>query len=543
MQKKNIKYLIIGLIALIIIIIAAASVLGNSTDTDPTHLVVAFSGHGGEPEAGFNPLTGWGCGHLNFNPLIQSTLLTSDENGTFKNDVATGYNVSSDGLTWTVGIRDDIKFSNNESLKASDVAFTFNEAKTSNSELDMSNLDHATAINDTTVEFKLKEPQSTFIYSLRYIGIVPEKDYDNETYGEHPIGSGPYKLEQWDKGQQAILVANDNYYGEKPYFKQLTLLFTTEKNSLEFVKSHKADVVEASFMDLNYKADGYNLVELKTPRAQGVSLPYMNDTGIKTDQGNPVGNNVTGDPAIRKALNIGINREEIVNSVYQGHASVDYTGVDSLPYANPEAKIQDNNPEEAKNILTQAGWVDTDNDGIREKDGTKASFKLYYSSEDMARQSLATVIKQQASEIGIDIELVGTDWDTIYQNMYSQGVLMQQSSQDPYKNIYQQYYSKDNFTEDDYMNPNEYNNSEVDGVLTQAMESTNLNSSNDLWKQAAYINAENGFGPAANAPWLWIADYDYCYFVNTDIDMGSTPSMGQDVMEHICEWKRTNATK
>lgn len=295
-------------------------------------------------------------------------------------------------------------------------------------------------------------------------------------------------------------------------------------------------------MDLNYKADGYKFVELKSPRAQGVSLPYMNDTGIKTDQGNPVGNNVTGDPAIRKALNIGINREEIVNTVYQGHASVDYTGVDNLPYANPEGKIKDNNPEEAKQILTNAGWVDTDNDGIREKDGTKASFKLYYSSEDMARQSLATVIKQQASELGIEIELVGTDWDTIYQNMYSQGVLMQQSSQDPYKTIYQQYYSKDNFTEDDYMNPNEYNNSEVDSILTQAMQSTNINGSNDLWRQAAYINAENGFGPAANAPWLWVADYDYCYFVNDDIDMGTPPSMGQDVLENICEWKRTNTT-
>lgn len=541
-MHKNIKYFIIVFIMLILAICVCASIFGNSADDDPTHLVVTAVNLGEEPETGFNPLTGWGCGHLNFNPLIQSTLLTSDENGIFKNDVATGYNISEDGLTWTVGIRDDIKFSNDEPLKASDVAFTFNEARTSNSELDMSNLDHATALNNTTVEFKLKQPQSTFGYSLRYIGIVPEKNYNNETYGKNPIGSGPYKLEQWDRGQQAIFVANDNYYGQKPYFKQVTMLFTGEKNSLEFVKSHKADVVGASFMDLDYKVDGYKLVELESPRAQGVSLPYLNDTGIKTDNGNPVGNNVTGDPAIRKALNIGINREEIINTVYRGHASVDFTGVDGLSYANDEAKLEDNRVDDARNILTQAGWIDSDGDGIREKDGMKASFKLYYSSEDMARQSLATVISQQARDLGINIELEGTDWDTIYENMYSQGVLMQQSSQDPYKNIYQQYYSKNNFTEDDYMNPNGYNNSEVDSILDEAMRSNNQDTANELWKKAAYIDSDNGFGPAANTPWLWVADYNHCYFVKDDIDMGTPPSMGQDFLENICEWKRVNTT-
>ena len=114
-MDNKIKYAIIALAVIIIAIIAASSFLGNSADDDPTHLVVTAPGHAGEPETGFDPLTGWGCGHLNFNPLVQSTLLTSDENGSFVNDLATGYNISSDGLTWTVGIRDDVKFSNNES--------------------------------------------------------------------------------------------------------------------------------------------------------------------------------------------------------------------------------------------------------------------------------------------------------------------------------------------------------------------------------------------------------------------------------------------
>lgn len=541
-MNKKIKYAIIIVIILLIAIVAVSSYFGTSHDDDPTHIVVTVPGHAGEPETGFNPLTGWGCGHLNFNPLIQSTLFKSDENGSFVGDLAKNYTISSDGLKWTVDIRDDVKFSDNSSLKASDVAFTFNTARNSNSELDMSNLEKATAINDTCIEFRLKKPQSSFIYDLRYVGIVPEKNYNNETYGKNPIGSGPYKLKQWDKGQQAIFVVNDNYYGKKPYFKQVTMLFPEEDTAFELVKSSRADVVQAPFTSLNQSVEGYSLVEMKSPRAQGLSLPYLNDTGLKTDDNHSVGNNVTADPAIRKALNIGINREEIINSVYKGHGNVEYSGVDSLPYGNNQSKVNDGNIQEAKSILDNAGWKDTDNDGIREKNGTKASFSLYYNAKDQSRQSLSTVVSEQAKELGIEIKLNGTDWDTIYQNMYSSAVLMQQSSDNPYRNVYQQFHSKSNYSEDDYMNPNGYNNSEVDEILDEAMTTTDQNQANVYWSKAAYINENSGFGPAANAPWLWIADYNYCYFVSDDIDMGKEPTMGQDYMENICNWTRKNTS-
>lgn len=155
-MDKKIKIGIIAIIIIVIAIIAASSYLGNSSDNNATHIVVTVPGHAGEPEAGFNPLTGWGCGHLDFNPLIQSTLFKTGSDGNFTGDLATDYKISSDELIWTVNIRDNVKFSDNTSLTAKDVAFTFNEARSSNSQLDMSNLDHATALNDTSVEFKLK---------------------------------------------------------------------------------------------------------------------------------------------------------------------------------------------------------------------------------------------------------------------------------------------------------------------------------------------------------------------------------------------------
>ena len=171
--------MIIGAVAAILVIgLAAFAFMGGSADADPTHLTVATHSNMKEPEAGFNPLTGWGCGHMNYNPLVQSCLFKTDKNGDIVPDLATDYKISADGLTWTVNVRDDVKFSDNSTFDAKDVAFTFNTAKDTETDLDLTNLEKVTAKNDTCVEFKLVEPRSTFIYDLRYVGIVPE-EYDN----------------------------------------------------------------------------------------------------------------------------------------------------------------------------------------------------------------------------------------------------------------------------------------------------------------------------------------------------------------------------
>ena len=544
-MDNKIKYAIIALAVIIIAIIAASSMFGNTTDDDPTHIVLTVPGHTGEPETGFNPLTGWGNGHLNYNPLVQSTLFGSDENGSFVNDLATDYSISSDRLTWTVKIRDDVKFTNGEKLTANDVAFTFNEAKVSDGELDLTNLEEAKAVDDTTVEFKLSKPQSTFIYDLRYVGIVPEKDYNNETYGANPIGSGPYKLKQWDKGQQAIFEYNDEYYGKEPYFKQITMVFPEEDNILQLVKSGQIDVAEVPISAYNESIDGYKLVEFESPRAQGLSLPYLPDTGLTTaDGGSPVGNNVTSDPAIRKALNIGINREAIVESVYKGFGKPEYTGVDSLPFGNEQAKVTDNQPDEAKKILEEAGWVDTDGDGIREKDGVKASFEVYYPPNKQDRQSLATIISEQAKDLGIEIVIQSADWDTIYTKMYSQAVVMQQSSDNPYSAVYQQYHSKtpEELLDSDYRNPNAYNSSEVDAILEQGMNAGSLQDAYQYWSKAAYTGSGAGFGPNADSPWLWAADNHYGYFVKDNINMGTLSKLGQDYYVNILDWTRDSSS-
>ena len=535
------KKIIIGaIVVLAVIIVGAFAFMGGSHDEDPTHLTVAAHSNIAEPESGFNPLTGWGCGHQNYNPLVQSCLFKTDKNGSIVPDLATDYSISGDGKTWTVHVRDDVKFSDNSTFDAEDVAFTFNTARETESDLDLTNLKDVKATDKKTVEFTLEEPRSTFIYDLRYVGIVPSDSYDNSTYGEQPIGTGPYVLDHWDKSQQAIFKVNDNYYGDAPYFTQITLLFPEESTWLELAKSGDVDVVPVATSALNQTVDGYQFVEKSAGRAQGVSFPYLEDNGQVSEGGNKIGNNVTADKAIRQALNVGVDRQKMCDEVFSGHASPEYTSVDTRDYANDNAKVQDGNVDEAKQILKEGGWEDKDGDGIVEKDGVKASFDLYYPPDYLDRQSLSTVFAEQAKEIGIEVNLKGADWDTIYANMYSSAALMQQTSPDPYKSIYQQYHSKE--ADDFYMNPGLYNNSESDKLMEEAMHASDFNQANNLWAESALVNG-GGWGPAGDAPFAWLVNYNSNYFIKEGIDIGEQPDgLGNDILINVGDWTRTNAT-
>ncbi len=188
---------------------------------------------GGEPDNGFDPTTGWG---QYASPLFQSTLLKYDKDFNVINDAANDYSVSEDGLTWTIKLRDSIRFSDGELLTAKDVVFTFNTAKHSASIVDLTNLEAVQAVDNHTVEFTLKNRNSTFIHHLTSLGIVPEHAYSN-TYNEHPIGSGPYQMVQWDRGQQLILNANPYYYGKQPFFKRVIFLFLSQDAAFAAAKA------------------------------------------------------------------------------------------------------------------------------------------------------------------------------------------------------------------------------------------------------------------------------------------------------------------
>src|SRR5690606_7796646 len=105
-------------------------------------------------------------------------------------------------------------------------------------------------------------------------GIVPEHAYD-ENYREHPIGSGPYQLVQWDKGQQIIVERNPHYYGKEPYFKKLTFLFLSEDAGYAAAKAGEVDVVSIPSSFANEKVPGMKLIQLESVDNRGVMFSFV----------------------------------------------------------------------------------------------------------------------------------------------------------------------------------------------------------------------------------------------------------------------------
>ncbi|MFY9201543.1 MAG: ABC transporter substrate-binding protein [Methanosarcina flavescens] len=497
-------------------------------------LVVAVGTHGGEPEAGFDPIAGWGNSR---EPLVQSTLFKRDSEANLINDLATNYTVSSDGLKWTVTIRNGVKFHDGMPLTARDVAFTFNTAADASGSIDLSMLEKATATDDYTIEFELNDPQSTFINKLVALGIVPVHAYNAETYGSNPIGSGPYKFVQWDKGQQVIFEANPDYYGQEPYFKKLTMLFMGSDSAFAAAKAGQVDLAEIPASYANQEVAGMKIVSLDSIDARGISFPMNPNTGEKTKNGYAIGNNVTSDPAIRKALNIGIDRQALIEGALNGQGKEEFTGVDKLPWGNKEAIFEDGDIEEAKKILTEGGWIDTDGDGIVEKNGLKAEFTLLYPANAQDRQALAVSVSEEAKKLGINIKVEGKSWDEIYSLCYSTPNVWGYGSLDP-TDIYLRYYSK-SYDPSTHNNVIMYNNSAVDSYLRKAITSPDQETANKNWQQAAW-DGTTGFSAKGDAPWMWMATINYVYIMDEDLDIG-TPKIqphGADIFGSILEWKR-----
>lgn len=512
--------------------ILASNGTDKSASVGSEELVAAVGVHGGEPEAGFNPIAGWGNDH---EPLVQSTLFKKDSKANLINDLATDYTISDDGLTWTVKIRNGVKFHDGAPLTASDVAFTFNTGVNGSGQVDVSMLENARALDNNTIEFKLNDPQATFINKLAVIGIVPEHAY-NENYGQNPIGSGPYKFVQWDKGQQVIFEANPDYYGQKPYFKKLTILFMQADTAFAAAKAGQVDIAEIPVSYANQTVDGMKIVALKSIDARGIAFPLQPDTGKKTENGYSIGNNVTSDIAIRKALNIGIDRQALISGALNGQGEEEFTGVDKLPFGNKEAVFEDGKIDEARKILATAGWTDTDGDGVLEKNGIKAEFTLLYPSSAQDRQVLAVALSEEAKKLGVNIKPAGKSWNEIDTLAHSTPVIFGFGSLDPTE-LYLRYYSK-SYNPSNYNNIIMYNNPVVDGYLRTAITSYDPETANKNWQLAAW-DGTTGYSAKGDATWMWIATINYLYIMNEDLNIG-TPKMqphGGDIFGNILEWK------
>ena len=503
--------------------------------------VIVVMGPSSEPTAGFDPVYGWGAGEHVHEPLLQSTLTVTNPDLSIGYDLATDVEVSEDGLCWTVKIRDDAYFTDGERLTAEDAAFTYNTLRDTSSVNDFTMLERAEAVDEITVKFFMKRPYSIWSYTMAVVGIVPEHAYGPD-YGEHPIGSGRYMLKQWDRGQQVIFEANPDYYGEAPLMKKVTVLFMEEDAAYLAVQAGQADLAytSASYVETprgedsgeNGQVLGYRLLNFETVDNRGFNLPAI-PSGGSSPSGAAVGNNFTSDVSVRRAINLGIDRERMISEVLNGYGSPAYSVCDKMPWYQSAAEVS-YQPEEAEKLLDGAGWLMGD-DHIRQKDGVRASFTLFYPAGDSVRQALAFHVAEQLGDIGIFVEPQGTDWESAYQQAQAQPLMWGWGAHTPME-LYNIYHTEETSGLALY---SPYANPKVDACMDQALASSDLEKANELWKKAQW-DGETGIVQEGDIPWIWLVNIDHLYWAREGLVVAEQKihphGHGWSIVNNVDKW-------
>lgn len=513
-----------------------AVVVGKTDSTANRDSVIIAIGT--EPDT-LDPTQGWGHGNA---PIVQSTLVKYTADLTFRNDLATDYTLSEDGLVWTFTLRDDAYFTDGEKVTASDVAFTLETAKTAQGSVDLTYMEKAVATSDTTVEITLSQPTSIFLNTLASVGIVPEHAYD-ENYGMNPVGSGPYRFVEWRKQEQIVFTANENYYDGAPAIKNVTVVFMSEDAALAAVQAGQVDVAYSTATLGTTQVDGYEVISIQSADNRGFTLPVLPNEGKTTESGAPIGNNVTCNLEIRQAIAYAIDRQLIADQVLNGFGRPAYSENDGMPWNNPEVVLE-TDVDYAKELLADAGWVDTDGDGIVEKDGLRAEFRCVYPTGDSVRQAVGMAAAEQLLAIGIKVDVEGMSWDEIMMVMFSEAVVMGWGSSIPNETYY--LYRSEGALLDDFYNAEGYQSDITDAYLQAALQALTPEEANHYW-QLVQWDGTTGTAMQGACPWVWIVNLDHVTYVRQGLSIGDQPIHGHGhglpLIQNLQEWAWTSGTQ
>ena len=286
--------------------------------------------------------------------------------------------------------------------------------------------------------------------------------------------------------------------------------------ALAAARAGQVDVALTAATLATAEVEGYRIENISTVDNRGFTLPVLPDTGEVTESGYPIGNDVTCNLEIRQAIAYAIDRQQVAEAAVNGYATPCYSENDGMPWNNPEVAIE-TDVDYAKQLLADAGWSDTDGDGIVERDGLKAEFVCLYPSGDSVRQAVAMAAAEQVRAIGINIIVEGTNWDDLAKRMFSNAVMMGWGAANPYES-YCLYYSG-GALKDDYYNPEGYMSEVTDGYLTAAMEALTVEDAYRNW-QLAQWDGETGTAMKGECPWVWIVNIDHVYYVRDGLDIG-----------------------
>jgi peptide/nickel transport system substrate-binding protein len=354
---------------------------------------------------------------------------TEGENAT---GLATGWTTSEDGLTWTFTLRQNATWDDGEPLTADDVAFTYNYIIQN----DMENftaytnlIETVTAIDDYTVEFQCSKPKPDM--TRHWVPILPEhvwsgmsaKDAGKNFQNPPPIvGSGPFKCMEWKKNSYIKMVANPNWWGPKPKIDEIYFMYFTNADTM--VQDLKSGNIDGC-VDLN--ASQMALFENEPDiEARAISIDGFNELGFNCYDGASGAHPAIKDWKFRQALNWACDLQKGVDLTWLGYTVPGTTIIPPNYYSDPDwhwdppADVKYTyDPEMAKQKLDEAGYPDSDGDGVREYKGEPIELGLISRVESTESQQLAKLIAGWFKDVGIKVKVETMDEGALMDKMYN----------------------------------------------------------------------------------------------------------------------------
>ena len=352
--------------------------------------------------------------------------------------LAEKWTLSDDGLTWTFELRKDVNFSDGEPFNAEAAVAAIKRfaVVSGRPSIFLGGINFPEIYGEPTAievvdEFSFRivyaTPRPLLPYSIanHYSAMLSPKVFaENGDIIGLPIGTGPYKVKEFKPGDVVVYDINENYrVADQPHFSEVIFKGGGDAPSAARAALETGEVdyawnlqVEPAILNEMAAKGLGTLVSSYTGNVERILINFTNPAADLGDQrsewleGNPNAHPSLSDIAVRQALSMAINRSIIAEQLY---------GAAGKPTCNilsgPPAVVSTNNDacltqdiEGAKALLEGAGWVDSNGDGIREKDGVELRY-LYQTSTNAVRQKAQALIKQWWTEIGVEAELKNTD--------------------------------------------------------------------------------------------------------------------------------------
>ncbi len=407
--------------------------------------------------------------------------------------LATSWTQSPDGLVWTFTLRKGVKFHdgtpfNAEAVKASVerqlppratsdmpyASFTFEPVK------------QVEAVDPYTVKFTLSKPYAPFLLNLAMCFAAPIvsptalKKYGPD-FNQHPVGTGPYIFEKWDRDQQIVLVRNDGYWGKKAIIDKVVYK-TTKENSVRAseLMTGATDIIDGVDPNDVKKLESSGMKVLKSP---GMNINYLAFFCNKKP---------FNDPKVRQAISMAINREAVVKYLYQGYAQLANGPLPSfIPGYDPVLRALEYNPEKAKKILAEAGYPHFE--------FTMLTYSVARSYNPVNGQKLAEAIQAELSKIGVKTTIKVYPWKE-YFDVVNKG----EEGEACFKGWIGDNGDPDNFLSlfdssqiPSYLNTAKYSNPKADELLREGTRTLDQKERIKIYQKLQKILV-------ADAPWVFI---------------------------------------